>query len=109
MRDKTLQIRADDDFLAKVEYLRHINGFRSVAETVRKIVENVNACKTVCEKYHVPCIDTYTELGFNPYSYKAYFNVKGVDGATASDGTHPKQAGRQLRADRIVGQMEALY
>lgn len=69
----------------------------------------VEACKTVCEKYHIPCIDTYTELGFNPYSYKAYFNVKGVDGAVASDGTHPKQAGRQLRADRIVGQLNALY
>jgi lysophospholipase L1-like esterase len=69
----------------------------------------VAACKTVSEKYHVPCIDTYTELGFNPYSYKAYFNVKGIDGAVASDGTHPKQAGRQLRADRIVGQMYSMF
>jgi lysophospholipase L1-like esterase len=49
------------------------------------------------------------QLGFNPYSYKAYFNVKGVDGASASDGVHPKQTGRQLRADRIIGQLEALY
>ena len=39
MRDKTLQIRADDDFLAKVEYLRHINGYKSNSETVRKVVE----------------------------------------------------------------------
>ena len=69
----------------------------------------VNACKTVCEKYHVPCIDTYTELGFNQYSYTAYFNVKGVDGASASDGTHPKQSGRQLRAGRIIGQLNSLY
>lgn len=39
MRDKTLQIRADDDFLAKVEYLRHINEYKSDSETVRKVVE----------------------------------------------------------------------
>ena len=39
MRDKTLQIRADDDFLAKVEYLRKVNGWRTTSETVRKVVE----------------------------------------------------------------------
>ena len=69
----------------------------------------VDACKVICTKYHIPCIDTYTALGFNPYSYKAYFNVKGIDGASVSDGTHPKQAGRQLRADRIIGNFESLY
>lgn len=74
-----------------------------------KLTDYVEACEEVCEEYHVPCINTYNELGFNPYSYTAYFNVKGVDGALVSDGTHPKQSGRQLRADRIVGQMESLY
>ena len=39
MKDKLLQIRVDDDFLFKIEYLRKINGFRTIAETVRKIVE----------------------------------------------------------------------
>lgn len=39
MWDKKLQIRADDDFLAKVEYLRHINGYKSNSETVRKVAE----------------------------------------------------------------------
>ena len=39
MRDKLLQIRVDADFLAKLEYLRKINGFKTVAETVRKIIE----------------------------------------------------------------------
>lgn len=39
MRDKLLQIRVDDDFLSKLEYLRKINDFKSIAETVRKIVE----------------------------------------------------------------------
>ena len=39
MKDKLLQIRVDDDFLSKLEYLRKINGFRTIAETVRRIVE----------------------------------------------------------------------
>lgn len=39
MKDKMLRIRVDSDFLAKLEYLRKINGFRTVAETVRKLIE----------------------------------------------------------------------
>lgn len=39
MKDKILQIRVDAEFLSKLEYLRRINGFRSIAETVRKLVE----------------------------------------------------------------------
>lgn len=39
MKDKLLQIRVDEDFLSKIEYLRRINGFKTIAETVRKIVE----------------------------------------------------------------------
>ena len=39
MKDKLLQIRVDSDFLSKLEYLRKINGFKTIAETVRKIVE----------------------------------------------------------------------
>ena len=39
MKDKLLQIRVDSDFLQKLEYLRKINGFKTVAETVRRIVE----------------------------------------------------------------------
>ena len=39
MKDRKLQIRVDEDFLSKVEYLRKINGFRTIAETVRCIVE----------------------------------------------------------------------
>lgn len=61
----------------------------------------VDACKTVCEEYHIPYIDTYETLGFNEYTHLAYF--------PSTDGTHMNQAGRQLRADRIVGQMNALF
>lgn len=39
MRDKWLQIRVDADFLSKVSFLKKINGYKSVAETVRKTVE----------------------------------------------------------------------
>lgn len=39
MRDKLLQIRVDEDFLLKLEYLRKINGFKTISETARKIIE----------------------------------------------------------------------
>ena len=39
MRDKLLQIRVDEAFLSKLEYLRKLNGFKNASETVRKIVE----------------------------------------------------------------------
>ena len=39
MKDKLLQIRCDSDFLSRLEYLRKINGFRTIAETVRKLIE----------------------------------------------------------------------
>jgi hypothetical protein len=39
LKDKLLQIRVDSDFLSKVEYLMEINGFRTIAETIRKIIE----------------------------------------------------------------------
>lgn len=39
MKNKLLQIRVDEDFLSKLEYLQRVNGFKTVAETVRKIVE----------------------------------------------------------------------
>ena len=39
MKDKLLQIRVDEGFLSKLEYLRKINGFKTVAETVRKLIE----------------------------------------------------------------------
>lgn len=39
MKDKLLQIRVDEDFLSKLEYLQEINSYKSIAKTVRKIVE----------------------------------------------------------------------
>ena len=39
MKDRLIQIRADAEFLSKLEYLQAINGFKSTSETIRKIVE----------------------------------------------------------------------
>lgn len=39
MKDKLLQIRVDESFLKMLEYLRNVNGYRTIAETVRRIVE----------------------------------------------------------------------
>ena len=39
MKDKMLRVRVDSEFLSKLEYLRKINGFRTVAETVRRLLE----------------------------------------------------------------------
>ena len=39
MKDKLIQIRVDDEFYAKLEYLRQINGYRTISETLRKIIE----------------------------------------------------------------------
>ena len=39
MKDRKLQIRVDEDFLLKLKYLRKINGFKTIAETVRKLLE----------------------------------------------------------------------
>ena len=39
LKDKMLRIRVDSDFLSKLEYLKQINGFKTIAETVRKLIE----------------------------------------------------------------------
>lgn len=39
MKDKLLQIRIDEAFQSKLEYLKKINGYRSISETIRKIIE----------------------------------------------------------------------
>lgn len=39
MKDKTLQIRVDEEFLSKLKYLQKINGWKTIAETVRELLE----------------------------------------------------------------------
>lgn len=64
------------------------------------LTDFVASCDDVCKEYHIPYVDMYYNLGFNPYSYQAYFSD--------IDSTHPIQLGRQLMADRISGQLIAL-
>ena len=39
MKDKLIQIRVDKEFLSKLDYLKQINGYRTIAETIRQIIE----------------------------------------------------------------------
>lgn len=39
MKNKVLQIRIDVEFQSKLEYLQKINGYRTISETIRKIIE----------------------------------------------------------------------
>lgn len=66
-----------------------------------KLIDYVDKCKEVCEQYHIAFVDTYRTLGFNQYTATTYFD--------GTDGTHPNQKGRQLRAERIVGQINSLF
>ena len=64
------------------------------------LTDYVDLCNNVCKEYHIPYIDMYYNLGFNPYSYQAYFSE--------IDSTHPIQIGRQLMANRISGEIRKL-
>jgi len=39
MKEKQIHIRADDEFMRKLEYLMRINKFKSLSETIRRIIE----------------------------------------------------------------------
>lgn len=39
MKDRRIYIRVTEEFLKKLEYLKEINGFKTLSETIRKIVE----------------------------------------------------------------------
>lgn len=39
MKDKTLQIRIDDKFKEKIEFLKSLNSWKTVSETVWKVIE----------------------------------------------------------------------
>ena len=37
--EKRIYIRVTDEFVKRVEYLKRINGYKTMSETVRKIVD----------------------------------------------------------------------
>lgn len=38
-KDKVVRLRVDEEFKNKLEYIKTINSYKSVAETIRKVVE----------------------------------------------------------------------
>ena len=57
----------------------------------------VVACEEVAKEYHVPYLDTYYDMGINRYNYLHYF--------ASSDGTHPMNNGREMRARYISNKL----
>ena len=57
----------------------------------------VAACKEVCEKYHIHCVDNFSGIGMNKYNRLQYFD--------STDGTHPKREGRTLLAQHIADEL----
>ena len=39
MKTKQIHIRVSEEFLNMLEYLKRINGFKNLSETIRKIIE----------------------------------------------------------------------
>lgn len=39
LKDKLLQVRVDDDFISKIEYLKVINNYKNNSETIIKTIE----------------------------------------------------------------------
>lgn len=37
--DKRIELRVDDDFLEKVEYIQYINDYKSKSDTIRRTME----------------------------------------------------------------------
>lgn len=61
------------------------------------LVEFVDWCKEEADKYHLPYVDTYKNLGINKFNRLTYF--------ASNDGTHPITAGRELRANLISAEL----
>ena len=49
MKDKEIRIRADDDFIEKVDYLQRINDYKNRSDCVRKVVEKEYAKNLECD------------------------------------------------------------
>lgn len=62
-----------------------------------KLTDYVAACESVSKELHLPCLDTYFDLGINRYNYLRYFN--------ATDGTHHNANGRELIAGYIASKL----
>lgn len=39
MKEERIEIRADEEFVGKVDYLKRINGYQNRSETIRRMIE----------------------------------------------------------------------
>ena len=39
MKVKVISIRVDEDIVKKMDYLQHLNGYKTRSETVRKVID----------------------------------------------------------------------
>lgn len=88
-------------FLENESYAYSSDDAQSANTRGLYLYEYADACAETCNKIHIPCIKYYYDLGFNQATHLEYF--------PASDGTHPNVKGRELIADRIVGQLLSFY
>ena len=56
MKDKLLQIRVDEDFLSKLEYLKEINDCKNNSDAVRKTIEKEFREKKIRNKKESQCV-----------------------------------------------------
>ena len=66
MKEERIEIRANEEFVEKVDYLKRINDYKSRADTIRKTVEKEyrKESKTIAklESYKMPRVnDEYSE------------------------------------------------
>lgn len=50
MKKKLLQIRVDEEFLEKVEYLKEINNYKNTTDAIRKTIEKEYRKETCSQK-----------------------------------------------------------
>ena len=67
MKDKLLQIRVDAEFVKELEYLQKINGYKTIAETIRKIVDK--EFRKECNQDLSKALDELEE-----FIYKEYYD-----------------------------------
>ncbi|MBQ8233118.1 MAG: SGNH/GDSL hydrolase family protein [Lachnospiraceae bacterium] len=73
-------------------YGRDVNSFGYT------LWDYVNAIKTVCREYAIPCLDLYDNGGFNDFTLPVF----------TDDGLHPNELGSEFLARKIAGFIEAL-
>lgn len=68
------------------------------------LIQVVDGLKGVANRWHIPCLDMYRDLGLNLLTYAVYLRDQTIDGV------HPYGAvGAQLFADRVSAGFESVF